>query len=385
MTEYTPFSKINYDLFKQNYNPNLPYNQQSQTIQQKYNEDLFNKYLGIASEEPKLGFIDKFTGGLEKLFSAYGDEKSQVPNLDYLYNVPTFDLATGITNTSSASPFLKSISDIAASGTIDKDLVSQLKAEEAAKLAPVKSSVMYDEYPPGISFRPQVLDTSRFTGVDLESGYLDRAGSSDQDVYSEKPKSFRDSKTLEEYSQNRSLSQGLEALLQYLPFGEKSLIGYLADKILPKESPQMKAAKSFYRDQYGLDPVGRVASGDMAGYNPVSGGLFNMITGGKYGKPPTIGLQRAYQKNIDLIQRNLDRGIYRDPQEKINKLNRLIREKRAEQMAIERPTIDRAKAAAPDVYSRAEANKALGLGGGFSTSGKEGAFSTKSGRGRQDY
>ena len=58
------------------------------------------------------------------------------------------------------------------------------------------------------------LDTSRFADVDLESGYLDRAGSSDQDVYSEKPKSFRDSKTLEEYFQNRSPLQGI---LQYLP------------------------------------------------------------------------------------------------------------------------------------------------------------------------
>ena len=58
------------------------------------------------------------------------------------------------------------------------------------------------------------LDTSRFADVDLESGYLDRAGSSDQDVYSEKPKSFRDSKTLEEYFQNRS---PLQSILQYLP------------------------------------------------------------------------------------------------------------------------------------------------------------------------
>ena len=32
------------------------------------------------------------------------------------------------------------------------------------------------------------LDTSRFTGVDLESGYLDRAGSYDQDVYAEQEK-----------------------------------------------------------------------------------------------------------------------------------------------------------------------------------------------------
>lgn len=39
----------------------------------------------------------------------------------------------------------------------------------------------------GIDTLPE-LDTSRFTGVDLESGYLDRAGSSDQDVYSEQEK-----------------------------------------------------------------------------------------------------------------------------------------------------------------------------------------------------
>ena len=49
-------------------------------------------------------------------------------------------------------------------------------------------SVMYDEFPPGFSFRPQGLDTSRFKGMDLESGYLDRAGSSDQDIYAEQEK-----------------------------------------------------------------------------------------------------------------------------------------------------------------------------------------------------
>ena len=49
-------------------------------------------------------------------------------------------------------------------------------------------SDMYDEFPQGFSFRPQGLDTSRFTGVDLESGYLDRAGSSDQDIYAEQEK-----------------------------------------------------------------------------------------------------------------------------------------------------------------------------------------------------
>jgi hypothetical protein len=95
--------------------------------------------------------------------------------------------------------------------------------------------------------------------------------------------------------------RGLEALLQYLPFGEKSLLGYLGDKILPKESPEIKGMKSFYRNEYGLDPVGRVASGIMKGYNPVSGGLLNMITGGKYGKPTQFGLAGAMQKRIEDI------------------------------------------------------------------------------------
>jgi hypothetical protein len=61
----------------------------------------------------------------------------------------------------------------------------------------------------------------------------------------------------------------------------------------------------------------------------------------------------------------------------------------AEQMAMERPTIDKARAAASNVYSGA--NKALGPGGGFSTSGSkkdsgfQSASSRPSGRGRQDY
>jgi hypothetical protein len=48
--------------------------------------------------------------------------------------------------------------------------------------------------------------------------------------------------------------RGLAALLDYLPFGEKSLLGYLGDKILPKDSPEIRGMKSFYRSEYGLDP-----------------------------------------------------------------------------------------------------------------------------------
>jgi hypothetical protein len=45
----------------------------------------------------------------------------------------------------------------------------------------------------------------------------------------------------------------------------------------------------------------------MAGYNPVSGGLLNMLTGGAYGEPTTYGLDKSYDKR----QRNISRYIKR--------------------------------------------------------------------------
>ena len=56
--------------------------------------------------------------------------------------------------------------------------------------------------------------------------------------------------------------------------------------------------------------IGRIRSGLMAGYAPVSGGLrigtnFDAegnYTGGTIGGPTRYGLQRAYQKRIDSLQ-----------------------------------------------------------------------------------
>jgi hypothetical protein len=168
--------------------------------------------------------------------------------------------------------------------------------------------------------------------------------------------------------------RGLAALLDYLPFGEKSLLGYLGDKILPKDSPEIRSMKNFYRSQYGLTDTGQVASGIMAGYNPVSGGLLNMLTGGRFGEPTRFGLANAARQRIENIAKR--RAPQTDASRaKIQELQKIA----------EADTISRARQANQDVYSRAEANKALGPGGGFSTSGREGAFSSKSGRGRQDF
>ena len=61
-----------------------------------------------------------------------------------------------------------------------------------------------------------------------------------------------------------------------------------------------------------LDNTGRIVANDyntpegiMAGYNPVSGGLLNMLTGGEKGEPATYGLDKAYDKRRETISNTL--------------------------------------------------------------------------------
>ena len=63
-----------------------------------------------------------------------------------------------------------------------------------------------------------------------------------------------------------------------------------------------------------LDNMGRLVTnnyntptGIMAGYNPVSGGLLNMLTGGKKGEPATYGLDKAYDKRRETVAKALEK------------------------------------------------------------------------------
>jgi len=96
---------------------------------------------------------------------------------------------------------------------------------------------------------------------------------------------------------------GKQALLTGLSFATGVPLGILG--MLPGEmDPRQKALREFY----GYDSIGRVPQGQlMAGYNPVSGGLLNMLTGGKMGEETTYGLGRAIDKRIARIQKTLDR------------------------------------------------------------------------------
>lgn len=94
-------------------------------------------------------------------------------------------------------------------------------------------------------------------------------------------------------------------ILEYLPFGDKSVIGGIIN-MLPERNQVARSLDELYPNR---NTAGTISSGLMQGYNPISGGFLNTITGGKYGNPTTYGLQNAYQKRIDTINRTEARKI----------------------------------------------------------------------------
>ena len=81
------------------------------------------------------------------------------------------------------------------------------------------------------------------------------------------------------------------------------MFGMVANMFSGEMDPRAKALRNYY----GYNNIGQVPSGLMQGYNPVSGGLLNMLTGGRFGEPTNYGLQRAYQKRMDTINKTLAR------------------------------------------------------------------------------
>jgi len=85
--------------------------------------------------------------------------------------------------------------------------------------------------------------------------------------------------------------------MDYLPFGSKSISGLIMRGIgqyMPERDPRQTALNQFYDVNNGT-----IQSGLMKDYNPVSGGLF--------GTPINYGLQDAYQKRIDTINKTIKR------------------------------------------------------------------------------
>jgi hypothetical protein len=117
-----------------------------------------------------------------------------------------------------------------------------------------------------------------------------------------------------DYYESKPLTD-IEQLMSKIPtplgFVKKGLDA-LADKL-----PVNRAA-IFQNELLGqgikLDSLGRIVTdnyntpeGIMAGYNTVSGGLLNMLTGGAYGEPTTYGLDKSYDKSRERVAKALEK------------------------------------------------------------------------------
>ena len=97
------------------------------------------------------------------------------------------------------------------------------------------------------------------------------------------------------------------------------------EAIMPERDPRVDQTREYYDKAYGLDDIGRIQEGQlMAGYSPISGGGLYTLTGGKFGSPPTLGLNKAYQKRIDTI---VNKGIPR-----LEKAGKALKVKRLEKL-----------------------------------------------------
>jgi hypothetical protein len=184
-------------------------------------------------------------------------------------------------------------------------------------------------YQPDFSFRPQ--------GLSQQFKFLPEAYNQSEDV--EQVDSLTGEKKF----------NVLDLLSNFIP--GKGIGSFLAG-ILPKDPPEVRRVKDFYARNFGVNKAGSVASGIMEGYNPVSGGFLNYMTGGKYGEPMQVGLGRAMQRRIENI---LGRKA---PQTEASR--RKVEELRNSQLQ--------------EIRDRAAGGESLGSIGKYTFSGKGGAF-----------
>ena len=119
------------------------------------------------------------------------------------------------------------------------------------------------------------------------------------------------------------------------------LSGLVAKTFLGEQDPRATFLRNYYGGEDGsnLTSTGSIASGLMAGYNPVSGSNFlNKISGG-FLPGQTFGLQNAYDRRIKAIEntiRNkyLNKGRSLDETKLDERLKKLKEEKRKEAAAL---------------------------------------------------
>jgi hypothetical protein len=275
---------------------------------------------------------------------------------------------TGITNTSAATnmytPFTTN------QEMVNKDLVEQIIAENQRKANQFNPINFQSIFPTNIQTDITQQAPLQDLGIDTSYGIANEPDVEQVDYLPGQKKSFRDSANLKEYFENRDPLSGIMKVLRSIPSPTNLLLN-----LLPEPDPRETNIRNFYGNQYGLTSTGSLASGIMAGRNPVYGSNFlNKLTGGRL-PPRSFGLADAARRRIERIA-NRKRAQTEASRAKIAELQKFARA----------DTISRARFNNPNVYAKADK---LGLTdpstGGFKSAGTNENFSNKTGRGRTGY
>ena len=104
----------------------------------------------------------------------------------------------------------------------------------------------------------------------------------------------------------QNIKDGGNKFLDFIKGG--GITGNLIGGLLPEQSPEAIFMRDYYGGEDGSNiKDGTIQSGLMAGYNPVSGGFLNTISGGRFGQPTTYGLQNAYDRRIATVRKTYRR------------------------------------------------------------------------------
>ena len=154
--------------------------------------------------------------------------------------------------------------------------------------------------------------------------------------------------------------KGLGSLKDFIMEG--GFTGNILRGLIGDPDPRFTAIRSYYGgdDRSNIDSIGRIKSGLMAGYAPVSGGLrfgtnFDAegnYTGDTIGSPTRYGLQRAYAKRIE----DYNKYIARNEKKLQEKFSQKVADKIKRQKEI-RDKLTREKAAELRVLQEAQARK----------------------------
>jgi len=177
--------------------------------------------------------------------------------------------------------------------------------------------------------------------------------------------------------------KGVGGLKDFIMSG--GITGNILRGLVGDPDPRFTAIRSYYGgdDRSNLDDIGRIRSGLMAGYAPVSGGLrigtnFDAegnYTGGTIGSPVRYGLQRGYQKRIDAYNKYIERNQKKLQDKFSQKLadkikrqkemrERLAREKAAELRVLQEAQRRKDQQTVEDAY-RTQTGEDSGYSGGF--------------------